>query len=103
MAFLHTRVTLTGAAQQLVTPAAYASEIGRCLILQPAGENDNPIYVGGPGVSSSAYAFRLEAGDASNIPPAPFMLGEAVAGVVALQEFWVLGTQNEVLHIGYLR
>lgn len=70
------------------------------IMLQPDGANNNPILVGDENVAAAAFCFRLEAGNASNEPPAPFILGDLGRSGARLSDFYVLGTNLEVLHIG---
>jgi len=101
----HYNLTLNGSPQQLSSvlaaeTGASAANLGcRAVQLQPQGDNANPVYVGARSdVSATDYGFRLEAGTAG-VPPAPWLLGEHDSGPLKLSDFWVIGTDAEVLHI----
>lgn len=97
-------ITMTGSAQRLSTLMSLTSELDvpiRALVMQPAGANAGVIYVGDASVSSTDYAFRLEAATAG-IPPAPFILGETPNGTFRLSEIYIVGSNNEVLHVGII-
>ena len=94
----HHVLTLDGTAQQL---SAVTGALGfgiRTISLQPAGPNGNPIYLGGPAVSSTDFRVRMEAGT-GGVPPAPFVLGEYPTGWAQLAECYVIGTSTQKLHI----
>ena len=106
----HYVVTLSGAAQNLfigatgVAPGAKAAAALdvplRSIALQPRGTNNAALFVGGDStVSSTVYGVRLEAGDASDVPPAPYMYDGYESGAIKLSDFWAIGTANEILHI----
>lgn len=100
--FAHFDLTLTGAAQQLsdLLPAGRMPSL-RALILQADPANAGPVYLGDASVSSSSYAVRIPI-PVAGIPAAPFILGEFESGPMKLQNFWVLGDVDEVLHVSYI-
>lgn len=97
----HYDITLTGDAQHLGVGLTEAEDLPfRELLLQPQGDNANPIYVGGDdGVTTSSYGARIEAGDGSDVPPVPLKLGPYEGGPLKLSRVWVIGTADEVLHV----
>ena len=114
MSFRHYNLTLDGTIQRLSSVLAN-TEVGgpddealRVFMLQMQGDSANPLFVGGaPKVgtvitlTSTDHGFRLESGNAG-VPSAPFLLGEFEAGTIRLSDFYVLGTDTEVLHITVL-
>jgi hypothetical protein len=94
----HHVLTLTGSAQRLSTVTGAELPKIRTVSIQPAGANANPSYIGASGVSSTDYGVRMEAG-AAGVPPAPFVLGEFANGWASLDDFYVIGTNTEKLHI----
>lgn len=100
----HFTLTLNGSAQRLSSVCAAAGvpedRAYRFISVQPDAGNTHVIYVGGypRGVSSSAYGFRLEA-PATSIPPAPSIIELSNFAAGTLQEWQVLGTDTEKLHI----
>jgi hypothetical protein len=94
----HHNLTLTGSAQQLSSIVGSLPNPIRTLSIQPDGANGNPVYLGGPGVSSSDYGVRMEAG-ATGVPPAPLVLGEFGSGWVRLEELYVFGTAAQSIHL----
>lgn len=101
MAFRHyPALTLTGVAQNIRTALQLDDDSdpkARAVIFHPDSSNSNPIYVGGIGVGTTDWAFRLPAFSAT-LPP--FILGEFDQGPLQLKDFWVIGTSGEKLHIG---
>jgi hypothetical protein len=111
MQLRHLTVTMNGNAQNLGTLAAakwgdQALGAGVCMLeLQPAGANNSPVYLAGfgPTVTSSEYGVRLEAGDSSDIPPAPYRLtsdGSYMGvGLIDMNAVNLIGANGEVLHV----
>jgi hypothetical protein len=93
---LHYTMTLSGSAETL--PALGKV---RWMSLQPGGANANPVYLGGPGVSSTDYGTCLPAAS-GGIPPPPHVIGEFYDGAIAVADFYVIGTASQKLHIHYL-
>jgi len=103
MPFNHYVLTLTGVAQRLSSVLANTT-IGNpedspvySLSIQPGAANANAAYVGDADVSAVSYAVRLEPAVAGT-PPAPFMIESR--GGVKPSDLWVIGTADEILHIG---
>jgi hypothetical protein len=97
-------VTMTGSAQNLATLCLGNVVNDRpvaLLELQPAGANNNPCYIGSSSaLTSSLYGVRLEAGDTNDVPPAPYRATNDWSNqALGLGNYWILGTNNEVLHI----
>jgi hypothetical protein len=112
MAFIAYKLTLNGSAQRLsdVLPSTnYPSgKVGgpddvsiRMLLLQGHHANTARIFVGfSSGVSVTDYGFYLPIPTAS---PLPVPLGPfSDAGPMRLSQFWVIGTNAEVLQIGVI-
>ena len=89
----HRVLTLAGSAEPL-------SSLGkvRWLSLQPGGANSNPVFIGGPGVSSTDYGTRLPAAS-GGVPPPPHVIAEFYDGALSAQDIYVYGTAAEKLHI----
>lgn len=104
----HFVLTLNGAAQRLSTVLPDTTVNGphdmpaRSVTAQADGANAAPIYVGGENltVSSSSWGQRIEAATAT-VPPAPSLIfGEGASkGLTRLSDWYVLGTNNEKLHL----
>lgn len=104
MAFKSYTLTLTGVAQHLSD--AFGDGVGqvnpvndvpfRSIVLQ-AQKAGNDVFVGtSSAVSSTVFAFRLD-------PTAallPFVLGGYDQGPLKLSDFWVTGTNGQILTIG---
>jgi hypothetical protein len=113
VAFKHYTLTLNGSAQRLSSvllpallnqePAAVDGGVAadvplREIILSNVAGNANVIYVGGSsGVSSTSHAFALDPTEASQ---APVRLGPYESGPLKLSDFWVIGTNAQLLGIG---
>ena len=105
--FRHLTLTLDASVQNLGTAAlaAWGPQANSVLImleLQPHGTNNAPVYVGGfgPTITSSIYGIRLEAGDSSDIPPAPWRASvDGSPALEYLKTLNVLGSNAEVLHV----
>jgi hypothetical protein len=95
----HYTVTLSGSVQ--VLPTASGGGKVRWLSLQPDGANANPVFLGGPGLTTSDYGTRLPAAS-GGVPPAPHVIAEFSDGSMAVQDFYVLGTSTEKLHVHVL-
>lgn len=67
----------------------------RLIALQPDKGNSNDVYVGAATLTSSDYGVRLDPGDTAP----PVVLGHFDTGPYKLSEFYVLGTNNEKLHV----
>lgn len=92
----HAVKTLSGSAQQLVTTSPNSV---RDISLQADPANANPIYVAATNaVSSTVWMWRIPAPVGGE--PAPPFIYETRDGVA---DVWVLGTNNEKLHIGVAR
>lgn len=106
MAFKQYRLTLNGGLQRLSTVLADQAVGGaddipcRDILLQPGTSNANAIFVGDADVTVAIYAFKLPA--ALNAER-PVHLGEGYdAGPLRLSDFFVRGTNAELLHIGLI-
>lgn len=109
----HAVLTLDGTAQQLsamLTPNLPAKDVGQPgliqIWIQPGGTNANPVFIGGPGVTTTDYGVRLNAA-AAGVPPAPFSLCDHLPHpkFVTLADVYVIGTGAEtvtVLWIPYI-
>ena len=103
MAVRHFDITLNGSAQRLSTAIptvngqAGPDEAHRQLIFSSAPGNANVIYVGATSsVSSTSHGFSL---DPTQATQQPVSVGPFETGPVKLSEFWVLGTNAEILHV----
>lgn len=105
----HFNLTLTGAPQNLLTAATPATGTSvaaqtanrplRAIHLQAAGANSGAIFVGDDAqVSSTDYGVRIPV-PATSVPAAPFSFGDFESGPLKLQDVWVIGTGDDVLHI----
>lgn len=112
MGYVAYSLTLTGAAQRLTdvlpTPPPGYNKVGgpddvsiRQLVLQGHHANTARIFVGDDeNVSVTDYGFYLPIPSGS---PLPVILGPfSNSGPMRLQNFWVIGTNNEVLKIGII-
>lgn len=104
------QLTLTGVAQRLslayglpaATPvgdqAFVAADIPqRQILFQVLTAGSNPVYVGDSAlVSATVHGFRVDPADTQQ----PIALGPFECGPMKLSDFWVLGTNGEVLIIG---
>lgn len=99
----HATLTLTGAAQRLisafpdVTPGGADDLSAIVLVLQPDGANAAAVFIGGEGVTTTDYGFRLAAA-AAGVPPAPFV-GEFAGARTKLSRWYAIGANGEKLHI----
>lgn len=101
-------ITLSGAAQNLGAALIANGQLKaagirplRKLDLQPEGTNDNPIYIhhnNAISIAGHIFGIRLEAGDTSNVPPAPYVMAEFLNGPITFSDIWVIGTAGEFLH-----
>ena len=96
-------LTLTRSAQRLSTAipsvagAAGPDEAYKQLIFSSAPGNSAVIYVGASSsVSSTSHGFSLDPTQASQ---QPVSVGPFGSVAVKLSEFWVLGTNAEILHV----
>ena len=103
MALRDFSLTLNGAVQQLSSVLATTERGGAQdeaysqLILQADPANTAAVYVGASSaMSSSVYGFALDPTQAS---APPLVLGGFHRGPIKLSEIWVIGTNNEKLHI----
>lgn len=111
MAFKVVQLTLNGAAQQLSTAFSTTVAAGetvsprtrwetapiRTITFQMLKASSNDCFVGdSSAVSSSVHAFRVDATDTNP----PIVLGGHDEGPMKLADFWVLGTNAEVLCVG---
>ena len=92
---------LDGTAQRLSTALGLTdpSPSLRHISLQPGAAGGNPIYLGDADVSATDYAVRLAA-PAGAVPPAPYIIEGYDSGPFRLSDFYVIGTEQEILHIG---
>lgn len=104
MAFKQHVLTLGAAAANLATALSITdtatTRTAIWVSLQPDTANTHEILIGDAAITTSLYAFRLEAPSAT-IPPAPFIfeLGQLQ---MQLADLWVLGTNTEKLHVGVI-
>jgi hypothetical protein len=100
-------VTLTGSAQNLATALGFGTTDPRAgyvvgwLSLQADTANSDPIYVGTDTSVATTYGQRIEA-PASTIPPAPTIVEDAKYLGMHLNDFYVVGTNNEKLRVMWL-
>lgn len=106
MAYIAYSLTLNGSAQRLSTVFANTTVGGpddvsiRQLVLQGHHANTARIFVGDDAsVSGTDYGFYLPIPTGS---PLPVILGPYETGPMRLSNFWVVGTNNEVLKIGII-
>jgi hypothetical protein len=101
----HGVATLTTSAQKLSTALGLASDVPvRKITVQPGSANSGVVYIGGPGVTTSVFGFRLEA-PVATIPSAPFVFEDASSPALSLGDFYLVGTSNDtvtVLYVPYL-
>lgn len=95
-------LTLNGAAQCLRSVLGNTERGGpqdeayRIIMLQPDKANTNDIFVGSSSaVSSSLYGIRMDAADTVT----SLEMGHFDTGPIKLSDLWVIGTNNEKLHI----
>ena len=99
----HYTLTLNGSAQRLssvlpdTTPGGPDDLSSAVIVLQPDGANANPVFVGGPGVTTSDFGFRMEPG-AAGAPPAPYTFTPEHR-TMKLSSLYVIGTSTQKLHI----
>lgn len=103
-------VTLTGAAQSLSTATGTVGFSGKTTLqgvsvreitLQPDSTNSNVVKVGDSNISSTLFSLQLPI-PVATIPPPPYTMGPYGGNAVGLDEIYVLGTLNELLHVGIL-
>ena len=113
MAFKVVQLTLNGSAQQLSTALSTTIASGetvsprtrwesapiRTITFQSLKANAADVFVGdSSSVSSSVHAFRIDPGDTAP----PIVLGGHDEGPMKLMDFWVLGTNADVLCVGII-
>jgi hypothetical protein len=94
-------LTLTGSAQRLSSFAAIGTKTVRAITFQAGVSNGAPIYITTDAtitLSATDYDVRLPV-PVTSIPAAPFMCGDQVVDTLSTAQFWVLGTNNEKLHV----
>lgn len=103
----HKVLTLTGAAQSLLTAFGAAEPPGgandpQCgfISFQAGAANANPFFIGGPGVSATDYGVRIPV-PAESVPAAPFVFSGGPNVGARLSRAFVIGTADEVVHILY--
>jgi hypothetical protein len=100
----HGIVTVTTSAQSLSSGlGASVDTLPRVgfLSLQPGAANSGVVYVGGPGVSTTVYGFRLEI-PVSSIPCAPWFR-EAIGGAfMSLSDVYVVGTASDKVSVMWI-
>lgn len=106
MAYIAYSLTLNGSAQRLSSVLSDTTVGGkddisiRQLILQGHHANTARVFVGDDAsVSGTDYGFYLPIPTDS---PLPVSVGPFETGPVRLSNFWVIGTNNEVLKIGII-
>lgn len=96
---VHLSVTLTGSAQQLTLPQTGGKRTPiRGLGVQPRPAGANPVFLGGPGVTTTDYGVYVP-GSVSSIPPAPLIINEMTAGSTDLEDWYIVGTLAEVVSV----
>lgn len=100
MALAHHVLTLNGSAQALSTISGATTKAIRTVTLQPGAANTGAVYVGGSTVSSTDYGVRLEV-PVSTVPPPPMIFADTQSqyGHFKLSDMYVIGTNNEKLHL----
>jgi hypothetical protein len=104
MAYTHSTITLTGAAQQLIANITPAQNIPiREISFQEDGSNGAAVFIGSSsGVTTADYGIRIPV-PVTNVPAAPVRLGPyATSGPIKLGDFWVIGTAAQKLHVSYV-
>lgn len=109
MAFKSFQLTLNGNAQRLsdvllaagvpsgTLPPAALDLPYRTLTFQALKANTNDIFIGDTnGVSSTVHGFRVDSTDSA----LPIILGGYDSGPLKLSDYWVKGTNAEVLIVG---
>jgi hypothetical protein len=103
----HRVLTLTGAAQSLLTafgadepPGGANDPLCSFLSLQAPTDNSNAVFVGGSGVSATDYGARIPV-PVTNIPEVPFVIAGGPNVGVRLSQVFVIGTADEAVHILY--
>lgn len=87
-------VTLTATAAAITSDDVYCRQI----YLQPGASNSNPMYVGGPALTS-ANGIRLEGYDADGLPSAPFPLMFGQDNPMQADKVYVLGTAGQTVNV----
>lgn len=96
----HKVVAVTATAKSL------ASSIGEdgpvyFLSIQPAAANAAVVYLGGLGVTTSAFGWRLEI-PVSSIPSAPWFIDALQAPALSLGDVYVVGTANDNVTVAWI-
>lgn len=107
MALRDYTLTLNGSAQQLSTVltgdqsrGGSKDEAFRTILLQGDPANTHLIFVGSSSaVSSSLYGVAVPIPIATNNPTSLIEMSWSHSGPIKLSDIWVIGTQNEKLHI----
>lgn len=99
---VHKTVTVTAAATNVASLLGIAAGSStdvplESILLQADGGNANPLFVGGPGVTTLDWGVRIPTPTA-NVPAAPVEFSLMVRPV-KLSEIYVVGTAGEKLHV----
>jgi hypothetical protein len=90
-------VTLSGGADQVTVPSVDVRVGLREIAFQADPTNTAECYVGGPTVAAS-NGMQIPK-PVTNIPVAPFVLGEFDDGSIDVQDFYLFGTLNDKVHV----
>lgn len=90
-------LTLTGGADQVVLPGVDVRVPLREIAFQADAANTAECYVGGPTVAA-ATGMQIPK-PVTNIPVAPFVLGEFDDGSINAGDFYLFGTLNDKVHV----
>jgi hypothetical protein len=99
---VHKTVTVTAAARSLTSLLGLQDSDAlnvplQTLTLQADGGNSNPLFVGGPGVTTSDWGIRIPT-PAASVPAAPQEFSLMVRPV-KLSEIYIVGTAGEKVHV----
>ena len=108
--YVQALVTLTGSAQKLstatgtfaptgVSAAALGNLACREIHMQAESGNSHVVYVGDATVSATLYAFVIPT-PVSSVPAAPMIMGPYGAQSIKLDDFYIIGTAAEKVHLG---
>lgn len=100
MALVHYTAPVTAAAQNLATALGLTPQQDvpfEFMVLQGGAANANPVFIGGPGVTTTDYGFRI-AGLASSQPDTSLRM-PAIPRGVRPSEIYFVGTAGEELQV----
>jgi hypothetical protein len=71
------------------------------LSIQPAAANTGVVKLGGKGITSSVFGWRLEI-PVSSIPSAPWFLDDIRAPALALSDVYIIGTAADNVTVAWI-